>query len=95
MEKILSVYPTVGNTGLFLSSFFVLLFPLRVSLTFYWLILHGANRLNMLLPPLRRCLQRPPRIAIGTLNIWYGRGFRLAQAIWSLKYVFFDVMILT
>ena len=53
--KISAVYPTASNTGILRPSFFVLLLPTRILLTFSLLIPHGADRLHTaLLPPLRQ-----------------------------------------
>ena len=65
-----------------------------MTLIFYRPILHGANRLHTSTPPLRLQPPRPPRIAIGTLNIRYGQGFGLVQAICAVEQ-FFYVMLLT
>ena len=68
-RKRLAIYPTSDNKGIFPPSFFILLFPTRMPLTFYRPILHCAVLLHTA-PPLPRCRpQRPPGIDIGTLNI--------------------------
>ena len=58
-------------------------------------IRHGANRLHLEVPPLRRWTSRPPGLAIGTLNIHDGRGFGIAQAVQSDKLGGFNLMFLT
>ena len=44
--KISAIDPTEANTGLFHPSFFVLVFPTRMSLNFYRTITHGSNSLH-------------------------------------------------
>ena len=74
------------------SSFFVL-FPLDR------LVCHSpfTDRHSMALTTCTHCRRppHPPGIAIRTLNIWDGRGFGLAQAIWAVEHGGFDVMLLT
>ena len=56
---------------------------------------HDNHRLHTAPPPPRRRTQRPPRIAIGNLNIWDNQGFGLAQAIRAVERGGFDVMLTT
>ena len=45
---------------------------------------------------LTACTQQgPTRLDIRTLNIWYGQGFGLAQAIRAVERRVFDVILLT
>ena len=76
--KISAVDHMEANTGLLPRSFFFLLLPTRMPLTFFLLIPHGANRLHTAPLSLRPCPQRPPGLAIGTLNIQDVRSFGLA-----------------
>ena len=93
-RKILAVYSTAANTGLFHPSFFVLLFLTRMPLTFSWPIPYGADRLYMA-PPLSLFQpQRPLELAIGTLNPRCVQGFGLVQAIWLVERGGFDVILL-
>ena len=66
-----------------------------MPLTSYQPIIYGSDRLNIALPPPCRWPQCSPGISIGTLNIRYGRGFGLAQAILTVERGVFDVMLLT
>ena len=66
-----------------------------MPITFSRPIRHGYDRLHTAPPPLCRRPRHPPGLAIGTLNIWDGRGFGLAQAIWAVEHRGFDVMLLT
>ena len=66
-----------------------------MSLTFYPPIPHGANHPHTAPPPSRLWPQLPYGIVIGTLNIWDGQGFSLAQAIKEVERGVFDVMLLT
>ena len=84
-----------ANTGILHPSFFVLLFPTRIPLTFSWPIPHGANCLNTAPLPLRRRPWRPPGLSIKTLNIQDGRGFELAQSIQTVERGGFDEMLIT
>ena len=43
----------------------------------------------------RHWIQRPTKLAIGTLNTQGGQGFGLEQAIWVVEHEFFDVMLMT
>ena len=81
--------------GDFHLSSLVLLFPTMTPLAFSQPIPHGADRLHT--APPRLCLRPPypPGLAIRTLNIRYGRGFGLAQAIWAVERGGLDVMLLT
>ena len=93
--KIYAVYPTAAKTGIFHPSFFILLLPTRMPLTFSQQIYHGDDRLQTALPLPRHWPQCPPGLTIGTLKILDGRGFGMAQAIWAVERGFFDVMLLT
>ena len=66
-----------------------------MPLTFSRPISHGADHLHT--PPSLSCRRpgRLPRITIGTLDIWDGWGFSLAQAIRAVERGGFDVMLLT
>ena len=81
--------------GILLPSFFVLLFPTRIPLTFYQPILHGSCLLHTAPTLLHRRPRIPPGIAIGTLNIQDFRSFRMTQAIRTAERGFLEVMILT
>ena len=91
----MAIDPTKANTGIFRPSFFVLVFPARIPLTFSRRIPHGADRLYT--APLLTCRRppRPPIITIGMLNIRDGWGFGLAQAIWAVDRGGFDVVLIT
>ena len=91
--KILYVDPMEANTRIFHPSFSFLLFPTSVPVTFSRQIPHGADRLDM--APPRRWPRCPPGLAIRTLNIRYGGGFGMEQAIQELELRGFDVMMLT
>ena len=62
---------------------------------FYHHIIHGAYCLHTAPQLTRRYPPLPPGLTIRTLNIWYGRGFGLAQAIGEVGRDDFDLMILT
>ena len=81
--------------GFFRLSFLVLWFSTRMTLTFSQQILHGAKRLHMAPLPPRRRPPCPPGLAIGTLNVWDGRGFKMVQAIRAVERGGFNVMKLT
>ena len=57
-------------------------------------IFYGTNRLHTAPQSPHRRLPRPTVLAIGTLNIWYRRGFGLVQDIRSVERGVFDSMIL-
>ena len=62
-------------------------------LTFSQTIPHGSDRLHTAPLPLRCQPPCAPGLAIGALNIRYGQGFWLAQAIRAVDRRGFDVML--
>ena len=56
---------------------------------------HGTEHLHTAPPLPHHRPRRPPRIAIGNLNIRDGQGFRLALAIRTVERRGFDVILLT
>ena len=80
IPKITAVDPTVATTVIFLpfSSF---LSSTRMVITFSHLTSQVSVCLYIAPPPPHHRPPRPNGTAIGTLNIWYDRGYRLAHSI--------------
>ena len=78
-RKILTVDPTEANTGIFHPSFFILLFPTSMPLTFSLPIPHGSERLHTAPPP--PPAPTPTRARhwdakhMVWLGLWYGSGY--------------------
>ena len=67
----------------------------RMTISFTHPIWHGANRIHLEFPPPHHRIPRPPGIAIVIINIWNGRGFRIAQVVRAVELGSFNLMVLT